>query len=67
MLLHESQAASILGMSIAWLQRARSYGGGPPYIKFNHAVRYRQSDLEAWIEQRVQNSTSDDGGRNAKF
>ena len=59
MLLNEQQAAIFLGMSISWVQRTRWEGGGPPYVKINHAVRYRQSDLEEWIEGRLQNSTSE--------
>ncbi len=63
-LLTEQDAAPILGMSIAWLQRKRWEGGGPPYVKFDRAVRYRESDLNAWIEARICRNTSDEGGRN---
>ena len=62
MLLNEQQTAIFLGMSISWVQRTRWEGGGPPYVKINHAVRYRQSDLEQWVENRLQNSTSDNKG-----
>ena len=58
MLLRENEAAKYLGMSISWMQRSRWDGSGPPFIKINHAVRYRQSDLEDWVEKRIQNSTS---------
>jgi predicted DNA-binding transcriptional regulator AlpA len=57
-LLRENEAAKYLGMSISWMQRSRWDGSGPPFIKINHAVRYRQSDLEDWVEKRIQNSTS---------
>jgi len=62
MLMNEQQAAIFLGMSISWMQRTRWEGGGPPFVKMNHAVRYRQTDLEKWIEDRLQNSTSENGG-----
>ena len=63
-LLPERDAAKILGMSISWMQRSRWDGSGPPFIKINHAVRYRLSDLEKWIASRLQNSTSGKtGGR----
>jgi len=62
MLMNEQQAAIFLGMSISWMQRTRWEGGGPPYVKINHAVRYRQNDLEKWIEGRLQNSTSENAG-----
>ncbi len=62
MLIQEPEAAKILGMSISWMQRSRWDGSGPPYIKINHAVRYRVSDLEKWIEERIQKSTSENKG-----
>jgi predicted DNA-binding transcriptional regulator AlpA len=60
-LLNERQAAPIVGMSIAWLQRKRWEGGGPPYVKFDRAVRYRECDLKAWVEARIRRNTSDQG------
>jgi predicted DNA-binding transcriptional regulator AlpA len=48
-LLHERDAARVLGISIHWLRRKRWEGGGPAYIKYGRAVRYRCSDLEKWI------------------
>jgi len=63
-LVKEQDAATILGMSIAWLQRKRWEGGGPPYVKFDRAVRYRESDLNAWIAARICKNTSDQGGQN---
>ncbi len=63
--LHKEQdAAPILGMSVAWLQRKRWEGGGPPYVKFDRAVRYRESDLNAWIKSHLCRNTSDRGGQN---
>ena len=49
-LLTEIEAAPVLGMSRAWLQRKRWEGGGPLYVKYDRAVRYRSSDLIAWID-----------------
>ena len=57
--MRENEAAEYLGMSLSWMQRSRWDGSGPPFVKLNHAVRYRQSDLEAWIEARLQRSTSE--------
>ena len=55
----EREAAPIVGMSVAWLQRKRWEGGGPPYVKYDRAVRYRMEDLMAWIEAHAgQSSTS---------
>lgn len=61
MLLNEVQVAKMLGMSPAWMQRKRWEGGGPPYIKIDHAVRYREEDVKDWIDARVRTSTSDEG------
>jgi predicted DNA-binding transcriptional regulator AlpA len=56
-LLTEKEASPLVGMSIAWLQRKRWEGGGPPYIKYDHAVRYREADLLAWVDDHA-NRTS---------
>jgi predicted DNA-binding transcriptional regulator AlpA len=61
-LLSEKEAAGDLGFSIRTLQAWRVRGGGPPYVKVSaRCVRYRQSDLEEWIEERLRRSTSDRG------
>lgn len=48
-LLHERDAAKILAMTPAWLQRQRWLGTGPAYVKHGRAVRYELSALEHWI------------------
>ncbi|HEV2545763.1 MAG TPA: helix-turn-helix domain-containing protein [Stellaceae bacterium] len=59
-LLTEKEAANITGFSVYWFQRKRWEGGGPPFVKFQRAVRYRESDLVAWIEAHSgKRSTSD--------
>lgn len=40
------------------LQRWRLEGFGPIYIKLGRLVRYRQSDLDAFIQDGCQSSTS---------
>jgi predicted DNA-binding transcriptional regulator AlpA len=60
-LLDEDEAAEYLGLSPRTLQGLRVKGGGPDYIKIgSRAVRYRLSDLEEFIEERRQSSTSED-------
>lgn len=60
-LIPERDAARILGLSIAWLQRKRWEGGGPPYIKIGRAVRYDRDALLRWIdEHRVSGSSEKD-------
>jgi len=64
-LLTAAQAADFLGVSVDTLARWRQQGGGPRFIKFNRAkqgvVRYRPTDLERFIGEHVQQSTSDQG------
>ena len=61
-LLTTQQAASILGVSKAFLERDRWAGARIPFIKMGaRAVRYRLADLESYIEQQVRHSTSDRG------
>jgi predicted DNA-binding transcriptional regulator AlpA len=50
--LSERETARLIGMSRAWLQRERATGKGIPYVKLNHAVRYRLSDIIGWMEAR---------------
>lgn len=62
-LLTTKQAAPILGVSTAFLERDRWAGARVPFIKIGtRAVRYRLSDLHAYVESRVCQSTSQYGG-----
>lgn len=58
-LLTTKEAAPILGISIAFLERDRWAGARVPFIKIgSRAVRYRLSDLHAYIDSCVKQSTS---------
>jgi len=58
----EKEAAGLLGFSVRTLQAWRVRGGGPQFVKVSaRCVRYRQSDLDSWVEQRLRRSTSDRG------
>jgi excisionase family DNA binding protein len=52
------QAASYLGLSKSTTEKLRHFGGGPKYLKLGHAVRYRQQDLDAWLDERLIENTS---------
>lgn len=58
-LLTEREAATYLGMSVRTLQDRRVRGGGCPYIKLGMSVRYRRTDLDAWIESNLRHHTSE--------
>jgi len=51
----EIEAARIIGMSVQFLRQSRMDGlrvsrtAGPPYHKFVRSVRYKISDLTAWL------------------
>lgn len=58
-LLNTSQAAELLGVSKAFLERDRLAGARIPFVKVGaRAVRYRLQDLEAFLESQVRHSTS---------
>jgi hypothetical protein len=61
-LLTETEAAKYLGYQHRTLAGWRYRGGGPVFIATSKtSVRYRLSDLEAWIAARRRRSTSDPG------
>ena len=59
-LLDERKAAEFLGLAPMTLRRWRSIGRGPRYVKLGDTnqsgIRYRVSDLTAWVESRVRDT-----------
>jgi excisionase family DNA binding protein len=49
--LSNTDAAAYLGISPKTLNDWRSAGRGPDYLKIGTLVRYRQSDLDAYLER----------------
>jgi predicted DNA-binding transcriptional regulator AlpA len=59
-LLTPQQASDFLGLSPPTLQRHRSEGTGPKFVKLGkRRIAYRPPDLLAWIEARLAASTAD--------
>ena len=59
-LLNTEAAANYLTVSKAFLERDRWAGARVPFIKIgSRAVRYRVSDLDAYLDSQVRYSTSD--------
>ena len=56
-----SEAATYLGLSVAYLNRLRTIGGGPPFFNIGARVVYSPTDLDAWLSPRRRTSTADDG------
>jgi predicted DNA-binding transcriptional regulator AlpA len=58
-LLNQKQAAQVLGISVRTLERHRVAGTGPRWARLGRLVRYRQSDLIAWVDSNLRSSTSE--------
>lgn len=56
--LNTSGAAEYLGLAESTLEKMRVTGDGPAFVKLGRAVRYRISDLDAYLAERVVSSTS---------
>jgi predicted DNA-binding transcriptional regulator AlpA len=64
-LFDQRQAAAFLKLSPRTLERHRTDGTGPLFVRLGRLVRYRETDLRAWVEKAVRTSTSDQGVRDA--
>lgn len=65
-LLTTEQAVSYLAVSKAFLERDRWAGARVPFVKVgSRQVRYRQADLDSYLDHQVRLSTSDRGGNHA--
>lgn len=58
-LLTVQQAAEYLTVSRSYLNKLRVRGGGPAFCKLGRGVRYRTSDLQAWVDAHRVGSTSE--------
>jgi excisionase family DNA binding protein len=55
------EAAEYLKVSPSTLNKRRVSGNSCPYIKVGRSVRYRISDLDAFMAAQLRKSTSDNG------
>ena len=58
MLLNTKEAAKLLSVSKATLETWRCRGGGPAFVKYQRAVRYRMEDLDKFISESIRENTS---------
>lgn len=58
-------AAGYIGMSAAFLNRHRITGTGPAYLKLGGRIYYPQDKLDAWLNSRLRQSTSQGRGEAA--
>jgi predicted DNA-binding transcriptional regulator AlpA len=52
-LLHERELAEHLYTPVPTLRYWRSIGAGPRYVKAGKRILYRESDIEAWLAERA--------------
>ena len=54
------EAAAYLGLSSRRLEALRYLGGSPKFLALSQrCIRYRRSDLLAWVEERSRRNTSE--------
>ncbi len=58
-LLTTAEAAEIVRLSQAHLEKMRVYGRGPRFVRLGHAVRYRRADLAIWVESGIVEATAE--------
>ena len=57
--LNTPEAAKFLNVQPATLEQWRWNGRGPRFVKISRSVRYRMSDLESFLDERVFSSTTE--------
>lgn len=61
LVVREREAANLLGVSVAALQRWRHERRGPPFIRLGRCIGYQVSDLESYIgANRVETKQSEE-------
>ncbi len=60
-MLKTNEAALVCGLAESTLEKRRLYGGGPKFVKFGRAVRYRMEDLIEFAKDNIFSSTSEYG------
>ena len=60
-LLDRKTVAAGIGYTVGWLEAVATHGGGPVLTKIGRSVRYKKSDVLAWLEthSRRINSTAE--------
>ena len=54
------EAADRLGVSASYLNKLRmTAGAGPVFLRLGVTVRYRQTDINLWLEGQARTSTTD--------
>jgi len=51
------EVAKVVRTTQAYMARMRQEGRGPKYIKIGRAVRYRWSDVDAWLAENTHDTS----------
>jgi predicted DNA-binding transcriptional regulator AlpA len=54
-----AEVAKRLDISVSFLNKARLYGDGPPYVKIGRNVRYDWPETLEWARSKTRSSTSE--------
>ena len=54
-LLSRVDVSEIYGIGVRFLATAASRGDGPPLVRVGRLVRYRQDDIESWLDRNAEN------------
>lgn len=62
-LMKDNQVEALLGVADGWAAKDRIGPARIPFVKIGRSVRYRKSDVLAFIDANIRQSTSDGGAR----
>ena len=61
-LVRQEEAAAVLCVTPRCMENWRHRGEGPKFVRISgRCIRYRKSDLDQWIKERVRTNTADRG------
>jgi predicted DNA-binding transcriptional regulator AlpA len=58
-LLDTKQASALFGLSESTLRKWRLSGQGPAFVRLGRAVKYRQADIDQFLDERLFHSTAE--------
>lgn len=57
-LIDQRAMSRMIGITTKTAETWRTRGFGPKFVKIGSLVKYRKSDISAWVDRRTVNSTS---------
>lgn len=54
----EDEVAARFRISVKTVQKWRQTNRGPRYVKVGRLVRYRESDIQAWLNEQTRTNTT---------